>query len=131
MDPSQLVGSAAIRGATLLFAAVCAAAVSMSGSSPGAQRLLTWLAIGSGLFAAIGFLHSFQSTYSAWLRFAERLQTVVISILFGACYLLVVPLFRLFTQISDPLRLRRRMRAETFWVLRPEDSDLDSLERMG
>lgn len=131
MDPARLVGSTAIRGATLLLAAVCAAAASLSTPSPGLQSLLFWLAVGSGVLTAIAFIHCFPSTYSAWLRFAEALQTVVISVLFGAVYLLIVPWFRLITQTTDPLGRRRRSRAETFWVGRTDDSDPTSLERMG
>lgn len=131
MDPARLIGSASIRCATLLFAGVCAAAVWLMRGSPGAAGMLLWLAIGSGALAFIGLIHSFSRLYAAWLGFAEIAQMVVISILFGSCYLLVVPVFRLVTLTSDPLRLRNRSRAETFWVPRLEDSDPASLERMG
>jgi len=132
MDSARLVGSASIRCAALLFAGVCAAAVLLQHGSPkAAGGILPWLAIGSGVLAFIGLIHSSRRLYAAWLGLAEVAKLVVISGLFGSCYLFVVPVFRLITQVSDPLRLRRRSPPETFWILRREDSDPASLERMG
>ena len=121
MDPIRLVGSALMRCAALLFAGACAAA---------AVHQLAWLAIASGVLAFISLIHSFSSLYTAWLAFAEVARVAVITVLFGACYLLVVPVFRLVTLFSDPLLLRNRSRAETFWSERLDDSDPGSLERM-
>lgn len=131
MDPARFVGSANVRCATLLFAGSCVTAALLQRGSPGAGGMLSWLAVGSGLLAFIGLIHSFASVYAVWLGFAERAHTVVISVLFGACYLLVVPVFRLITLASDPLRLRKRSHAKTFWISRQEDPDPASLERMG
>jgi hypothetical protein len=131
MDPARFVGSAWIRAATVLFAGSCVTAALLERGSAGAGRTLAWLAIGSGLVAFIGLIHSFSSLYAAWLGFAERAQTVVVGVLFGGVYLLVVPVFRLITLASDPLRLRKRSRPETFWIRRQDDSDPSSLERMG
>ncbi len=126
MDPARFVGSTPIRSATLLFAGICLATALLGRGSSSA-----WLAIGSGFLAFIGLIHSFQSLYAAWLRFAVIAQLVVIGTLFGACYLLVVPVFRLVTLASDPLHLRGRSRRETFWIPRQDDPDPASLERMG
>jgi hypothetical protein len=69
--------------------------------------------------------------YAGWMAFAHRLQVIVTTVLFGAIYLVVVPLFALVAVTGDTLRLRRSSRRETFWVRRrPERHDDAFFDRM-
>jgi hypothetical protein len=66
--------------------------------------------------------------FQAWMHVAEGLQRVVTATIFGACYLVLAPLFAVVTWVRDPLHLRRR---STSWVSRRAEIDAASLERMG
>ena len=80
---------------------------------------------------AFGLILSFRNTYDGWLRLATRIQIVVSILLFGACYLLIVPLFVPFVRIADPLRLRKR-KGESSWVVTGRDAnDVRTYQRMG
>jgi drug/metabolite transporter (DMT)-like permease len=121
MDPGKLIASPGVRVASALLVIVSVAAL-------GFQPIVAAV---TGLLAFLGLIMSFRSSYQAWMRMAERLQTVVTTILFGACYLLVVPLFAAFVRMSDPLRLRRP-KNESSWVgTRQEARDARSYQRMG
>lgn len=130
MNTERLIGSTAMRVLTVVFAAVCAALLLARGRFPDASGLLLVVAIASGILACLAFIHSFRAVYTAWMRFAKALHNVVIAVLFGACYLAVVPFFFLIAWPSDPLRLRKQPESGTFWVRRRE-FDPSSLDRMG
>ena len=134
MDPSRIVGSAGIRVATLAVLLLSATGVLLRDHIvvAGAGDALFFSVIGGGFLALIGLIHSFRAVYSRWLRLAKLLQTLVITILFGACYLLIVPLFFVILRASDPLRLRTRSEPESFWLpRRGARTDEKSLARMG
>jgi len=121
MDSEKLIASTGVRIASAVLALLCVAAI-------GWQPIV---AVVAGLLAVFGLILSFRSSYEAWMRMAARLQTVVTTFLFGACYLLVVPLFAAFVRMSDPLRLRRR-EGESSWITtRREAQDARSYQRMG
>ena len=107
--------------AILLLAALCVAA---SDSQPIVGAVV-------GLLAVFGLILSFRSSYQLWMRMAERLQSVVTTLLFGACYLLVVPIFAAFVRMSDPLQLRPRKGASSWVAMRREAHDARSYQRMG
>lgn len=74
----------------------------------------------------------YRRAISALTRFAEVLNTVIVTVLFAACYLLIVPIFYLLLRWSDPLRLRGDDTSDSFWIDKTETPlDRDSLERMG
>jgi hypothetical protein len=133
MDVERLIGSASVRVATL-----AALLISVMGlmfrdyvSIPGGKSALFYLAVGSGVLAFIGLIHSFRALYSWWLRGAELLQKLVVTSLFGACYLLIVPWFFLIVRAVDLLRWRSRPET-TFWIPRRRvKTDETSLARMG
>lgn len=126
MDVSRFIGSATVR----LIALVLAASFAWVALGVTAGRLPWYAALVSGLLAWIAVVHSSRPLYAWWMRVAEALHTLVITVLFGACYLLIVPLFGLLTRRRDPLRLRRR-RLESSWEVRRGSIDARSLERMG
>ena len=88
--------------------------------------------VASAVVAFMALVHSSHGIYARWMRFAEGLQALIVTVLFGACYLLVVPLFFALSWYQDPLRLRRRAQEHSFWVQRAAGSDdLRSFQRMG
>ncbi len=119
MDFDRFIASPGIRVASLLLIAL---GVGSIGSYP-------MIAVVAGVLAAFGAILSFHSSYDAWLPLAERIQKVVTTVLFGACYLLIVPLFSIFVRAGDPLRLRE---SDSSWVTEQrEASDAQSYQRMG
>jgi hypothetical protein len=64
------------------------------------------------------------------MRFAQVLNKIMTTLLFGVVYLVLVPPFALVMHFLDPLRLRRA--SASYWLERREQSvDLESLRRMG
>jgi hypothetical protein len=131
VDVARIVGSTGIRLATAALGLACAGGVALIRSRPDASGVVLALTIASGVLALLGAIHCSRGVYARWLAISERLHSAVVIALFGVCYLLVVPVFRLIGIARDPLRLRGRARAETFWIPRREDSDPAALERMG
>lgn len=130
MDPEKLIGTTGVRvfAATATAVLVLGAAVYIRTGSGG----ILVLTIISGVLALLGFIHSFEAVYRAWMRFAKRLSEVVVTVLFSACYLLIVPLFYPIVWFLDPLRLRGRGDEETYWIERDAETiDADSMQRMG
>lgn len=134
MNPNRWIGSTAVRCGTAVLAALSltAALVYRRELVPGASGIVFAAAVVCGILAAIGFVHCFRAVYTWWMKFADVLQTVVVSILFGACYLLIVPIFALIVRILDPLRLSKRRETGTLWIRRrPDAYDWNSFERLG
>jgi hypothetical protein len=76
--------------------------------------------------------YSLRKIYRLWMRFAELLHSIAVAVLFGGCYLLIVPVFFLISRPFDPLRLRGRADAKSYWIKRRRgDVDLRSLQRGG
>ena len=134
MDVDQLIGSTGIRAATLavLLLAVTVVVFREQTTLSGTRDVLFFLAIGGGVLTFIGLIHSFRSLYSRWLILAEHVQKLVVTLLFGSCYLLIVPWFFLIGRVISLLRLRSRSEPESFWISRRRaDCDARSLARMG
>lgn len=130
VDSAKLVGSPGIRLATIVLVLVGLGGVALYRREP--SSLVFWPTIVVGLLALIALIHCFRRLYAQWMRFAAVLHKVALTVLFGACYLLVVPVFHLIVRLLDPLRLRRKPEADTFWVERRRpDVDPVSLRRMG
>lgn len=128
----QWVGAPRAKLAAVGFAGLCAAAILARPHLPAWGGALSAAALAAGLLAWLGLLHSSRALYARWLRVAEGIQTLVVTALFGAVYLFVVPLFTALRLPFDPLRLRRRSREESFWIRRARRPvDLESLQRMG
>jgi hypothetical protein len=128
----RIVGSLGIRlaAAGLALACLFGAWLYRDGAFPDASGWVLFLTIASGVLALMAGVHTSRAVYARWLAFSQRLHGFVVTVLFGACYLLVVPLFRLVGLTRDPLRLGRRDRAQTFWIPR-QNPGPDSFERMG
>jgi hypothetical protein len=127
------VGSRWIRTTAAAAAALCLAAIAGKlsvGEVSALARALGPLAFVSALVAVVCLPLCSRRVYPVWMRFAARLNTVVVTGIFGACYLLIVPLFWLLRWRADPLRLRSDPRVKTYWVQRPK-RDAQSFERMG
>jgi hypothetical protein len=133
MNSDRLVGSVGVRLATVVFflLSVTALALYERGLFPNGRALLV-LAVGSAILGFMGMIHAFRTLYARWMRWAMILHIGMITILFGACYLLVVPVFFLMVWPFDLLRLRKRIEPETFWIRRRSSTcDLTSFQRMG
>jgi hypothetical protein len=111
--------------APLLVAAAVTTALVPAGVVPYRRLAVVILAVA----AWMGVVHSSARLFALWMRLADTLHTVAVTVLFGACYLVVVPVFRLVLWFRDPLSLRRAR--QTSWVPRTRLVDADSLERMG
>ncbi len=134
MHPEKLVGSVGVRLIALVALLLCLAAVGLDGRGvfPALDRVWPGLAIGSGILAFLAFIHAFQAVYARWMRLAKVINTAVVTGLFGACYLLVVPFFFLMVWAFDPLRVRKQPREDTFWIRRRSNGmDLSAMQRMG
>jgi len=133
MDSARLVGSSLVRLATAILAGVSlATGLALRGNGfAGMRSVLLALTIGTGILAFLGLVHSFRLLHTAWLAYARVMHVLAVTVLFGACYLLIVPVFWLILRPFDPLRLRRRSRGNTFWIPRREEFDPTSLQRMG
>jgi hypothetical protein len=135
MAENRLLSSPGVRVATVLLGALCAATLVLHWSEPSLQSsgVFAGFAIGSGLLALLGLIYSFEGLYRNWMRFAVGLQKVAALLLFGICYLLVVPVFFVIVRLTDPLKQGRRQRnAKTLWVeVRRGDRTSDSFQRMG
>jgi drug/metabolite transporter (DMT)-like permease len=121
MEFDSLVASLRVRIATIMLALTCAVFIGR----------LPLLAVIAGILAVLGGLLSFHASYVLWMRFAARLQTVVTTILFGACYLLLIPVFAVFVRMGDPLRLRMSADDSTWVPIERDADDVQSYQRMG
>ena len=96
------------------------------------RRAFSLLALILGAITFIGLVHSFRALYHRWLAFAERLQRVAVTVLFGATYLLVVPWFSLLGRIIAWRRAGRQLGATGHWVARRRaEYDEKYFTRMG
>ena len=94
MKPTFFVGSTSIRLATVtLIVLLITTLVVGRDLLPQAGRLVTLFSIANALLAVIALLHCSRAVYSAWERFAVRFHKVLVTLLFGACYL-SGPVFR-------------------------------------
>lgn len=133
LNPSHLVASLWIRVTTVgLFLGAGVSAFAAYQRTGGAgSRPLVWLTVVLGLLAFVGLVHSARSVFTKWMAFARFLHSITVPALFGACYLLVVPIFVLLNWRRDPLGLRPRSQS-TFWTDRHRGTlDKNSLSRMG
>lgn len=128
MNTRRWVGSTSVRMATGLLAALCVGLVMLGGSG---SALTIAAAVATGVLALLGFVHSSGAIFARWIRFAEALNTAIVTALFAVCYLLVVPFFTLLLGLLRLARLRRPRERETAWVVKPAQEDPLSLERMG
>jgi hypothetical protein len=128
----RFVGTATVRLATLVVILL-----SLTTALPDARGMFPngkWLpvvTVATGVVAFIGLIHSFRMLYDLWMRAVTTLHTGMVTLLFGACYLLVVPVFFLMVWPFDVLRLRKSD-PKTFWIRRRRsECNLASLQRMG
>jgi hypothetical protein len=134
MTIDNLVGSTLVRGITAVLTVVSAAVVTLylRDGFAGAPRLGFALSVAGGVLTFMAFVHTTRGIYARWLAFAAKLHSVVITILFGAVYLIVVPIFALVTWPLDILRLRNRPGLGTYWIDKRPVADVASeLQRMG
>ncbi len=91
-----------------------------------------WLAVVSGIAAFVFFALSIPPFYSAWLRFGERLNGLVMTVIFGAIYLLFLPFLLIFVVPKNRLRTRKADECETFWEEQTDRNDeIEEMMRMG
>ena len=133
MNMTRVIGAPVVRVVTLTLLLTCLALtlIVRGGSYPGAGRVLFIVALVSGIGGLLGLIHSFQKAYDLWMKFADALQIVVVTVLFGMCYLFIVPIFFIIIKAFDPLRLRFRSKEDTYWIRRRRDEfNLDVFERL-
>lgn len=135
MNLDKWIASPVARIAAAASAALSAGAFAAAnaGATGGLKTFLTLLGVAFALLTVLGFIISFHGTYWRWMKFAAALQKVMVTILFGVCYLLIVPLFSILLRNADPLKLRTSPdRTGSLWRARkPDETDPDSYLRMG
>lgn len=127
MKTNRFVGSWIARVAVVVFGALTIALAMSAGQAP---RYVTYAAVFAGIWTWLSLVHAIRPLFKAWMRFAELLHNVAVTVLFGGCYLILVPLFHLVLRRRDPLHLRRA-KSDSSWVVRTGVIDASSLERMG
>jgi hypothetical protein len=132
MNMEALIGNRRVRAAAVAFALLSAGAIATdpAGAWPrwhGALRLAAWA---GGFLALLAAVHWSQGIHRRWMTAAGAINVVMTTLLFGACYLLIVPVF------WAMIRLRRLGRTtagdESQWHERRQvDLDLRYFQRMG
>ena len=91
-----------------------------------------WLAVASGIAAFIFFALSIPPFYAAWLRFGERLNRIMMTVIFGAIYFLFLPFLLVFVVPKNKLRTRKTKEIESFWEEHTDHNDtIQDMMRMG
>ncbi len=130
MNADRLVGSKIVRGVTAVAALAAASgfALAWSGRARGA---LTGAVI-CAVVTFLGGIYCARRGFALWMRFAKIVNRVMTTLVFGLCYLVLVPMFVPFVWIVDPLRLRRGSNCDSFWHERHRPPvNIDMLRRMG
>ncbi len=134
MNFDHLVASRGARAFAATFAVLAIASFALGRSDvvPDLGRFIFLPVLIFSVLTFMGIIFSFRPLYTRWMKFADALQVVVMTILFGGCYLIVVPFFVLIVKASDPLGLRGRPEdGDSYWVDRHKDeSDIESYRRM-
>lgn len=123
---TQLVGSNYIRAATLAAVVLFGAALISvpQGAFPKIAPLLL------GFLTLVLAIHCSKTVFDRWMSFAGRMNVFGTALLFGVCYLVVVPVFWAICRVLDPLRLSRKERT-SYWIPRAKrEMSLRSLQRM-
>jgi hypothetical protein len=134
MHVDRIIGSTGIRVATLAVSLLLVTVVVLREHpiASGARDALFFLVVGGSVLAFIGLIHCFRVLYSRWLTFAGFLQQLVVALLFGSCYIFIVPCFYLIMRVIDLRRARSRSALKSFWILRRRvECDAKYLTRMG
>jgi len=134
MNPEKFVGTVATRVVTFVFLLLSLALVFAYQRDQFAEHrsLVFVLAVVACLVTLLGAIHCFHTWYSLWMRFSKVLQTLVISVIFGTCYLLIVPFFSLIAWVLRVKSSRRRAEGGTYWIpRRTAKPDLDWFQRLG
>lgn len=126
MNIDQWIGTKPVRIAAIVFAVISVSAFAVGGS-------VKFIGVVFALLAFMGLIASFHAVYQRWMKFASVLQKIVVTILFGVCYMIVVPFFWLLLRGNDPLKLRPAADSTaSLWRTRKaEDTSADSYLRMG
>lgn len=83
-----------------------------------------------GLFSLFGIILSSRKLFKAWTEFGNLIQKVVTSLLFGAVYLIIIPIFRIPSWIGQIVQ--REKTENTFWIKRSvQKIDRDFFKRLG
>jgi hypothetical protein len=118
MNPNKYIGAIGMRVACACFALLGALTLAQyEFGFLGEPRPWTLkLALFFGFLTLLAGVHWSPPIYAGWMRFAKILNTVMVTLLFSAVYLVIVPIFFLIARALDPLRLRPRPGSETYWI---------------
>ena len=91
-----------------------------------------WIAVVCAIAAFVFFALSIPPFYAAWLRFGEKLNRVMMTLIFGAVYFLFLPFLMVFVVPKNRLRTRKTKEIESFWEEQTERNDsIQEMMRMG
>ncbi len=91
-----------------------------------------WLVALCGILAFMFVALSIPPFYAAWLRFGEKLNRIVMVVIFGAVYFLFLPLLMVFVVPKNRLRTRKPDEIDSFWEAQTErNDDIQEMMRMG
>lgn len=133
MKMERYIGSSRVRALAIVAILLAMESFAIAWQpSTGSWGPFRWsLATALILIALLAVVHSFRTVFDLWMRVARMMHLVATSLLFGIVYLLIIPFFAVWTWWSDPLQLRRKGDAQTFWRPRRQTpTDWDSLQRM-
>ena len=128
---NRIIGTTYIRVFTALFALLCVASVYLTlpgvSAAPPIHGSLRYVL---GFLSLMGFVHCSRRIFDGWMALAERLNRFGTFVLFGAVYLVFVPLLVPLVRFLDPLQLRKSTRA-SFWEKRHQKTyDVKFFQRM-
>ena len=91
-----------------------------------------WLAVVCGILAFMFVALSIPPFYAAWMRFGEKLNLMVMTLIFGSIYLFFLPFLMIFVVPKNRLRTRNADQIKSFWEEQTEKNDeIQEMMRMG
>ena len=132
MKLTRLIGSVPVRVTSAILVAL--AVVTWHGYVRADEGARFWLYAGIAItvFAFLSSIHCSHSVYSAWLSIVQRLQMMIVTMLFAMSYLVLVPPLCLIARAADSLKLGSGEDVNSYWVSRrDEERTVRFYERMG
>jgi hypothetical protein len=131
MNSDRLVGCTALRVSAVGFAAASlgAAYALYTGLLPEWSFWLRTALFAGVLLSLVAGVHWSAGIYRRWMWLAGVINTVSMTVIFGLCYLFLVPMVAVIIHMR---RLRSGNTTQSAWVVRPNrECDGEYLQRMG
>ena len=130
MNPVRYIGTRPMRLSALLLLAACAASWRAHFDQAEDANLL-FVSVVLSVLAFMAVVHSGKGIYERWMQIAERIQLIVVTTIFSALYLTLVPLLWIFAWSRDSMGLRNSDASSYWQPRRNEERDLEFFRRPG